>query len=333
MRSDSFSEALGQLDPASRALLDLSLRRGMRPEEIAEMLGAEPETVARSRDDALMRVAADVGMERYDQLDEVRAQLAELPADEWLGGAAPRDGDAAAGEPVATAEPEPAAEPEPGPAPEREPATERAPKPEREPDPAPKVERPPRERDAVAEPRPAAAPEPRRPLLRPAFLWAFAAVLLLAAIAALASLGTSDEKTASSKTQTTPQQTTPPPKPKARPKPKPKPKKPARPPVRLTAVGGAARGTAHLNSARNRLVLRLRGLPKPGGDSYTVWLYSSVIEAKSLASRRATKLDVNVKLPRDWRRYRYVDVSREPADGNPSHSGQSVARLATRALR
>src|SRR4051794_39267388 len=100
MRIDSFSDALGQLDPASRALLDLSLRRGMRPEEIAEMLGAETETVARNRDDALRRVAADVGMERYDQLDEVRALLAELPAEEWLGAAPARDGDAAGAAPA-----------------------------------------------------------------------------------------------------------------------------------------------------------------------------------------------------------------------------------------
>src|SRR3954447_11309666 len=109
MRSDSFSDALGQLDPASRALLDLSLRRGMRPEEIAEMLGAEPDTVARNRDDALRRVAADLGMERYDQLDEVRAQLAELPAKEWLGAAAGDEEEAA--EPEREAEPA-AAEPE-----------------------------------------------------------------------------------------------------------------------------------------------------------------------------------------------------------------------------
>src|SRR3954447_13556979 len=133
MRSDSFSDALGQLDPASRALLDLSLRRGMRPEEIAEMLGADPETVARTRDDALRRVAADVGMERYDQLDEVRAQLAELPADEWLGAPAARGGEAGGAAPGPKPEPEPEPEPEPAPEPEPEPVA--TPEPEPEPDP------------------------------------------------------------------------------------------------------------------------------------------------------------------------------------------------------
>ena len=82
MPPDSFSSALGQLDPASRALLDLSLRRGMRPDEIADMLGAEPDSVAMSRDEALRRVAASMGM--GGRLDEVCARLAELPAEEWL---------------------------------------------------------------------------------------------------------------------------------------------------------------------------------------------------------------------------------------------------------
>src|SRR3954469_11926836 len=82
MPTDSFTSALERLDPASRALLDLSLRRGMRTEEIAEVLGAEPESVEASRDEALERIAGDVGIE---ELDTVRARLAELPADQWLG--------------------------------------------------------------------------------------------------------------------------------------------------------------------------------------------------------------------------------------------------------
>src|SRR3954470_7261553 len=85
MPPDSFTSALGQLDPASRALLDLSLRRGMRTEEIADVLGAEPANVEASRDEALRRIAADVGMDTAGDLDEVRARLAELPAEGWLG--------------------------------------------------------------------------------------------------------------------------------------------------------------------------------------------------------------------------------------------------------
>ena len=46
MPTESFATALRELDPASRALLDLSLRRGMLPEEIADILGADADTVS-----------------------------------------------------------------------------------------------------------------------------------------------------------------------------------------------------------------------------------------------------------------------------------------------
>jgi hypothetical protein len=32
-------------------------------------------------------------------------------------------------------------------------------------------------------------------------------------------------------------------------------------------------------------------------------------------------------LPRGFQRYRFIDVSSEPADGNPNHSGASVLRV------
>ena len=32
-------------------------------------------------------------------------------------------------------------------------------------------------------------------------------------------------------------------------------------------------------------------------------------------------------LPKGFQRYRFIDVSREPADGNPNHSGDSVLRV------
>src|SRR5690242_13118846 len=82
--TESFATALRELDPASRALPDLSLRRGMRPDEIADMLGADEATVISSRDHALDQLASDLGARR-DQLDELRARLAELPAEEWTG--------------------------------------------------------------------------------------------------------------------------------------------------------------------------------------------------------------------------------------------------------
>ena len=34
-----------------------------------------------------------------------------------------------------------------------------------------------------------------------------------------------------------------------------------------------------------------------------------------------------LRLPRNASHYRYVDISREPPDGNPNHSGESVLRV------
>src|SRR3954470_17912599 len=85
---DSFTAALARLDPASRALLDLSLRRGLNPDEIADLLGTDAESVVAAREAALGQLATELDMEDPSQLDEVRARLAELPAEAWSGTAA-----------------------------------------------------------------------------------------------------------------------------------------------------------------------------------------------------------------------------------------------------
>src|SRR4051794_2938012 len=82
---DSFTTALGRLDPASRALLDLSLRRGMNPDEIGDLLGTDAESVVDAREAALEQLATELEMEDPSQLDEVRTRLAELPAEAWTG--------------------------------------------------------------------------------------------------------------------------------------------------------------------------------------------------------------------------------------------------------
>ena len=41
---------------------------------------------------------------------------------------------------------------------------------------------------------------------------------------------------------------------------------------------------------------------------------------------------MTAKLPASAAGYRYLDVSQEPADGNPNHSGQSVLRVPLRSL-
>ena len=80
--------ALTRLDPLSRALLDLSLRRGMPDEEIAGVLGVDAEEVERRRADVLERLAGDLGLRTRDARDELYATLPDLPADLWQGQAA-----------------------------------------------------------------------------------------------------------------------------------------------------------------------------------------------------------------------------------------------------
>jgi hypothetical protein len=61
--------------------------------------------------------------------------------------------------------------------------------------------------------------------------------------------------------------------------------------------------------------------------TYQVWLYDSVLDARSLGAATGTKIELDLKLPRNATHYRYVDVSLEPKDGNPNHSGRSVLRV------
>jgi Anti-sigma-K factor rskA len=274
---DSFTAALSRLDPASRALLDLSLRRGMRPEEIGDLLGTDPESVIVAREGALEQLASELGMDDVSELDDVRARLAELPAAAWTGQAA------------AEAAPEP------------ETAAVRA---------------------AEPEPRVAREPEPRRKSRLPLLL-ALLAIAAIVLVVVLASSGGDDKKTASTQQQK-------PNKPKPSKPSKPKPSKPATPKpgptVDLTALSdaGGATGTAALTDGGKRLTVKVSGLRDA---AYQVWLYDSVIDTVSLTKVRGTKLELDLKLPRNASHYRYVDISREPPDGNPNHSGESVLRV------
>jgi hypothetical protein len=296
---DSFTHALGVLDPANRALLDLSLRRGMRPEEISDLLGTDPESVIVAREQALEQLAAELGMADVSEIDDVRVRLAELPAEAWT--------------PPPPDDPEPAGKANDRPALSLADAEE---------------EKPAR----AAEPAEPAAPRPgrsRRPLML-AVLAAAAVVLVVV----LASSGGSDQKNTAATPAPTPKPVSSKP---ATPKP-PAPAKPTRPAkpaaatgprVALAAVfgGGGASGTAALAGGGKRLVLDVSGLPARKG-AYQVWLYNSVIDAKSLATEAGTNVKVDLKLPPNAGRYRYLDISFEPKDGNPNHSGASVLRVA-----
>jgi hypothetical protein len=262
MSTDSFTSALERLDPASRALLDLSLRRGMRTEEIADVLGAEPANVEASRDEALRRIAAEVGMDTAGDLDEVRARLAELPVEGWLGQTNGNGAHAAAGK-------------------------------------------------AESGKRKAEEPEaPRRRVVLPLLLGALVIAAVVLALVLGTGGGSSDK--ASSKSA-----------------PSPPPAKPAGGGVALTPVGAVrASGTASVKNGK--LNLRITGLPK---ERYGVWLFNNVIDARSLGYAEGTTIvGKNLELPKNWRGFRYVDISREPNDGNLNHSGLSVMRVPTSRL-
>jgi hypothetical protein len=75
--------ALRALDPESRALLDLSLRRGLEDEDIASVLRVDEPEVERRRRAALDLLAKELRIEGRDQRDELFATLPDLPPEYW----------------------------------------------------------------------------------------------------------------------------------------------------------------------------------------------------------------------------------------------------------
>jgi hypothetical protein len=158
---------------------------------------------------------------------------------------------------------------------------------------------------AVA-PAPAPAPWRRRLALRPAVALAAACALLgLGLVAGLLVAGTGDGGPGAA--------------PASR--------------LALSAVapaGGRAHGNAELvRGAHPHLVLDVRGLRPSRGGYYEVWLMNSGKDLVSLGGFRvgtSGRARVDVPVPVAARRYRAVDVSAEPDDGNPAHSAVSVLR-------
>jgi hypothetical protein len=71
------------LDPGSRALLDLSLRRRLPFEAMAGVLHTDPFDLARRRARAVARIAAELDLEGAGVVAAVKAALARLPDDAW----------------------------------------------------------------------------------------------------------------------------------------------------------------------------------------------------------------------------------------------------------
>jgi len=93
--TDDLSDALDRLDPGDRALLELSLQRGISDDELARMLGTDADGIESRRRDALRKVADDLDSDP----DDVEARIRDLP----VGGVAEHDDDQAEVEDAAAA--------------------------------------------------------------------------------------------------------------------------------------------------------------------------------------------------------------------------------------
>ena len=84
VRLDRLAECVRRLDPATRALLDLSVRRGVRDDQMAPILRTDPFHLAWRRARALEKVASEVGDgPRPAPLGDVRMALEALPREAW----------------------------------------------------------------------------------------------------------------------------------------------------------------------------------------------------------------------------------------------------------
>jgi hypothetical protein len=148
----------------------------------------------------------------------------------------------------------------------------------------------------VVEPPAPAAPPPRRRGARVALLLALLAAGVVALVLALTSGGDSGDSTSPARSETLD--------------------------FRALLRQNGPRATGTLDRSGN-LRLDVRGLKR---GSYELWLFNSVVDARPVARLRGPRATVAVRLPAERARYVYLDLSAEPDDGNPSHSGASVLR-------
>ncbi|MGE3233182.1 MAG: anti-sigma factor [Thermoleophilia bacterium] len=98
----------------------------------------------------------------------------------------------------------------------------------------------------------------------------------------------------------------------------------------LGDAGPTARGQARVVGGDDGgLRLDVSGLAPSDGAFYELWLLDGPDRMVSLGAFRVPasgRAEVDVPLPVPVTDFRYLDVSREPDDGNPAHSGDSVLR-------
>ena len=288
--ADRLPAAIGDLDPGNRALLDLSLRRGVSDAEIGELLRKEPNEVARGRDAVLELLADALDVGGHDRRERVREAVAGLPDEAWAAPAA------AAAAPTLrfgrnrriwttrTREP-----------PTRAPVVMRT---------AAREERAAASRVFEDEFEPAPPPKRSRRAAVLAILGVLAVIIALIFI-----LAGGDDESDSGGDGSPPAQNG----------------GPAGDTQELAPVNGK-RGSGTVEVTDEGATITIRGLPDPKGGVYGVWLYSNVVRAEQLGTLPDGSGELDVRLPGDASEYRFLDVSLEPDDGNPNHSGDSVLR-------
>jgi hypothetical protein len=108
--------------------------------------------------------------------------------------------------------------------------------------------------------------------------------------------------------------------------------KPAASGKNAAAVNKNTQGQAVIatQAGKNQILVSAVGLkPSTQKEAYQVWLYNSQSDAKSLgfaAANSQGQLQGGATLPANYRRYKFIDISREPVDKNAAHSGDSVLR-------
>ncbi len=280
--------ALERLETTDRALLELSLKREVADAALAELMRLDATQVGRLRESALVRLAGELGVEPDDELAALLVDRRRSRSAPRLGEVEPPPEEPAAEEPAAD---EPIASEAQA---DDEPAVQEAVEPEQA-----EVERPGDHEQKSS----------RRGAI---FLVAIVALLGIGVGIAVALLTGDDEETAQV------EQPQPPP---------PEPPESREAPFRALSGAKGASGSARIvgEGREARLVLRVKGLPRAAGG-YESWLYDSVTDAVPVGRLDGRDGTFQAKLPAEPGEYRFVDVSREPRDGNPNHSGASVLR-------
>ena len=101
------------------------------------------------------------------------------------------------------------------------------------------------------------------------------------------------------------------------------------------APAGASGEVSLVSSGSDQLRLSVSGLKETGPrEFYELWLLGADGELVSLGSFRVDpggSSEIEVPVPVDPDRYRFYDVSIQPENGSPQHSGRSVLRGLTEA--